>query len=317
MMVQKLIFPGGIIAILAVVVVVLLIVCGCLWGKNGNESTVICGNEKDYEIQMQKKKETEFAVFKTIDGPDFDLSLSISEAIQLKEVPLLNKDFFERSIEANSEDPYGTKFQKYNYVVCRGAENETIWVARWQDTVDFAGISRNCPGPKFELQNRQGMMINIFPEDKDAKIVDLRGQQTPCWLDGLDPDPEEKKLKSKVETGLLDAISKHYMIAQGPRAQASEKITIAKFDAEKWSKTRVRYAGEIIVDVEKCEYWLNNGSGTYQPKGLNKSGQDELQAVAQLFSDTLGVSPTFVIDTDGTTSHGGIPTPTASGQLAC
>ena len=154
-------------------------------------------------------------------------------------------------------------------------------------------------------------MINIFPEEKNTKNLSLKGQQTPCWLDGLDPDPEEKKLKSKVKTGLLDAISKHYMIAQG------KGKSIKDFDADKWSKTRVRYAGEIIVDVKNCQYWLNNGSGTYKPKGLDESGRDELQKMADIFSTKLGVWPAFVIDTDGTISHGGIPAQSSAGQLVC
>lgn len=259
--------------------------------ERGNGPTTVCGNENDYKIRMQEKKEKDFAVYQEIDGPDFTLSLSISEAALLND-----RTSFEESIQANRSDRYGEAYQKYNYVVCEQDGVETIWVAKWNvDTIQ--GISE-CPGPKFELKNlgnQKDKMINIFPEDKDAKSVSLRGQQTPCWLDGL--DPEEKKLKSKVEVGLLDAISKHYMLAQG------EGTTIKNFKPE-WSKTQVRYAGEIIVDVEKCEYWLNNGSGTYLP-----TGGDELQEMAQLFSDTLGgTRPAFVIDvTDRTTSHGGIP----------
>lgn len=302
---RKLIAPALIIA--GVVVVVLLIVCGCIGGGSGNDFNTICGGGGTYWNKVLADKEKEFELYIKI-NEKASPALSISEAVKLDA-----RKLFEDSIKSNLAFPYGTMFQKYNYVVCGEKGQETIWVAKWNvNTVP--GISQ-CLGPRFEIGGRSGMMINVFPEHEDARMG-LRGQQSPCWLDDLTV-PDEN-LETEELGGLLDAISKHYMIAQGPRGTPGAMITIAMFDADEWSKTRVRYAGEIIVDVEKCEYGLNNDSGTYRPQGRDK-GQDELLEMADLFSKKLGVSPTFVIDVkyidDVKRERGG--TQISTGQLVC
>ena len=293
-MAQKLKIPGWIIPISAVVAVVLLVALFCVLKS---EASTPCGSTYPINAMKQMDKEEEFKLYQRIDqvtNPSLSLS-SMSKAIKLD-----GRTLFENSIKANLAFPYGAIFQKYNYVVCgedpkgRDPDNRTIRVAEWQAGVDFNGISA-CPRRDFIPQKPMDM-INFFPDDNDDDIsMGLRkrqdgssgliSRQSPCLLESLD---------SQLKAGLLDAISKHYMIAQGMGT------TIAGFDPSdpgKWSSTKVRYAGEIIVDVKNCVYGLNNNSGTYLPKGRDAaSGRDELQTMADLFSDTLGVSPAFVID---------------------
>ena len=287
-MAQKL----GILGLAAfAVLVVLLVACGGNGDDNGNGdgSTVVCGSKyPETEIDLGEK-ETDFTAYNAIDDGSA-MSLSISTAA------LLDEDLFKESITANLAFPYGARFQKYNYVVCDNEEDETIWVAIWQGAdrqkeAALKGISA-CAKRDFIPQNPTGI-INWFPEDADSSIS-LGSPQSPCWLNGF--NDTSVAINFEESDGLLDAISKHYMIAQGASATVDKTITIANFESSIWSRTRVRYAGEIIVDVEKCEYWLNNNSGTYRPRGQEDTVQPELQEMANIFSEKLTARPTLLID---------------------
>lgn len=58
-------------------------------------------------------------------------------------------------------------------------------------------------------------------------------------------------------------MSKHFFISQFAYDQDYQGIP--EYQPEQWKETRVEYAGEIIVDVQNCEYEVSNGSGTYKP----------------------------------------------------
>lgn len=182
--------------------------------------------------------------------------LSLSEAVEL------NADLLKDSIEKNDAFPHGTDMQKYNFVIDGKGE---IIVAKWKD-IDLEGAMANadirCQGRRCEElggisleEYLKGIMVNLYPEDDDATP-----KQSPCWLD------RESKDKGP---GLLDAISKHLMLAQG------KDTTIAEFKWTDWMVADVAYAGEIVVDLGNCAYWVNGNSGTYKPD------EDTMRARAQ------------------------------------
>ena len=109
-------------------------------------------------------------------------------------------------------------------------------------------------------------MINFFPEDLGSQFAEVNNnaRRSPCWLPGSKP------------TGLLDALSKHFMLAQGIGT------TIDQFMRASWSETEVAYAGEITVDPSRCTFSLNNNSGTYRPE------DQSLQNVIEFFLKELG-----------------------------
>ena len=189
--------------------------------------------------------------------------------------------------------------QKYNYVI---DDEGKIIVAEWNvedlaQELDNAKVKaqpsvvptanaqedteeNNCDGKKCEgdidfIPKNPQKMVNWFPEDE---YEDLADPQSPCWLN-----------RSKND-GLLDAISKHFMLAQGPGED------IHKF-TEGWEDTEVRYAGELTVDVVECTYTVNNNSGTYKPK------LEGLADAAKHFAKEIDVGPMwyvdFVYDEDG------------------
>ena len=119
-------------------------------------------------------------------------------------------------------------------------------------------------------------MINWFPEEADAALGVVT--RSPCWLDldlGKDRlrDPTRRPMQ---KDGLMDAISKHFMLAQGPGT------TIKEFDVTTWPDKKVAYAGEILVDLDTCSFRLNSNSGTYLP--LAKYVPD----VNKFFAEQLG-----------------------------
>ena len=193
-----------------------------------------------------------------------DITMLVGKNLFLSKTTRLNKEtsLLKDSIE-NSSFPYGDKQQKYNYVINLDGE---IIVAGWDPDVDFRNVVLDvaiCPGgTDFPLQSPQ-RMINWFPESS-------ANGQSPCWLDTIRKD------------GLLDAISKHFLLAQGVDR------TIRNFNPgmpSEWTDTKVSYAGELIVDLDSCTYSLNNNSGTYLPVG------DELKKVAEYFAEEIGVGP--------------------------
>lgn len=70
---------------------------------------------------------------------------------------------------------------------------------------------------------------------------------------------------------------------------------IPNYHPGEWKKTKVEYAGEIVVDVQKCECEVNNGSGTYKPDPPGTF----LREVERLFAKLLGVRPIEIRTFDG------------------
>lgn len=137
--------------------------------------------------------------------------------------------------------------------------NEEIIVAVWKNNADLnhnKKVSEKCQGRQCQEPGRRdfglgdaGIMVNLFPE-KDEELF----KKSPCWLD------------SDRKDGLLDAISKHFLLAQ---LAQGEGRTIADFNRNvwyEWTAEKVLYAGEIIVDLNNCTLDVNGNSGTYRPK---------------------------------------------------
>jgi hypothetical protein len=185
-------------------------------------------------------------------------------------------NLFVTSIKWNRDEsnaPKADQFQRYNYVV----QGDKIFVAVW--TTDEAQDVCNSGLPPFaRIKVKKSIMVNFYPEKTTDKPTDTRE----CILDDG-------------ETGVLDASSKHFMIAQGPTS------TIKTYDAMTWSKTTVDYAGEILVTVakSKCFYTINQGSGTYRPRaGVRFQGFRYLDKVAALFAHKIDdVYPEYKWDT--------------------
>ena len=208
----------------------------------------------------EKKKE---------DFRDYNTSqLSYSRATKL-----VDMEQFEGSIRENLPFPYGVSRQKYNYAI---SEDCDILVATWKDPLNLEDellkevivetetedeslievevegeLIDKCPGGRdFTPRDQKEAMINWFPEEAAAALG--IPNRSPCWLNG------------NQTKGLLDAISKHFMLAQGPGT------TIDEFNSDnetRWAETKVAFAGEITVDLDTCSYWLNSNSGTYKPLG--------------------------------------------------
>jgi len=182
------------------------------------------------------------------------------------------------SIEANSMDPHGEELQRYNYVIeKRNLDEWKIRVAIWRDddkTVELLkGFKSDGPTPT-EYGATPRLMINFYPEEPKDPKAPHRPETSPRWLD-------------KDQTnGILDAMSKHFLLANGDTS--SSKSPLQSYVAEKWGQTEVDYAGEIVVDVDERVYRINSNSGTYQPSS------DFLEAAAGCFERVLGIAPQYV-----------------------
>lgn len=223
-----------------------------------------------YEIVYDKikGKQDDFTLYNKNGG------LAFSKAAELDE------DLFVASIGRNKESSlYGEIGQLYNYAVTE----DGIIVAVWTETDLIAMGRERCPGGRNvmpdlpnDLKDNE-TMVNWFPEEPSlVRTVKLEDQKPPppasqsyCWL--------------KKGAGVLDAISKHFMLAQG------EGMTVNQYEGE-WVKKDVIYAGEITVDVELCTYSVNQLSGTYQPEN-NKQIRD---ALITYFSEELDATPSSV-----------------------
>ena len=203
------------------------------------------------------------------------------------------------AVYMNDGFPHAQEFQRYNYVI---DEHDNIFVATWGNNLDFDEIDRGTcktataaatptaggsdsidTDDDGETQGfpkaREGEMINFYPEDP---IKSAHGKQSPCWIAVAGSDEP---------AGLLDASSKHFMLAQKEGHRS-----IQKYMPEVWTQAKVKYAGEIIVEITRgnagnvlmCEYTLNGNSGTYKPaNGMN------LKKVADLFGEVLEVAPAY------------------------
>ena len=239
----------------SVLLVLLLAACG------DPEPGATCSvDDSSYELGGPYPKEGEFAKG-VLEGKQNEfagymkLELSVSQAVKLPgpdDAPI-----FQDAIRANFDKSSGQ--QRYNYAITVKCE---IFMAAWQATGNSAEgdafgeeFDVACAGDRdTELSiGKAGVLINFAPEQPfGVRLLSKPPKQSPCWLD------------AEREKGILDAISKHFMLAQG------EKGKIADYDEKEWSKTKVAYAGEILVNTDDCTYVLTNGSGTYKPlsKGI-------------------------------------------------
>ena len=191
----------------------------------------------------------------------------------------LTKKVFKDSIKENLAAPYAIRYQLYNYVVTTECD---IRAATWTESILGGVLSDRTICAEDERRiaagNIAGTMINFFPEDLGSQFpefhigIDDEARRSPCWLTG-----------STKKKGLLDALSKHFMLAQGPGSM------INQFNATKWPMTELAYAGELLVDLKNCTYSLNAGSGTYRP--FDKHVPSVTTFVAKKISDgSLAIS---------------------------
>ena len=194
-----------------------------------------------------------------------------------------NRDLFASSIKDNKRNPHGEYFQRYNYVIEKSEpdaqkQNWRIKVAVWRDVAEIEALGYNPPdfddldGKPFIYT--PGRMIDFFPEEPGGEK--RFKPDSPLWISAV----SGTGLK---DTGILDAMSKHFMLANVPDGGGVEL-----FDRDTWLEKKVAYAGEILVDVEGDYYVVNNGSGTYRPDAPH------LEAVARYFEEVLGVAPAYV-----------------------
>ena len=189
---------------------------------------------------------------------------SFTQATELTDIERL-----ENTVMLNME-AFGEARQLYNYVITPDCN---IIVAEWTESAadqDFTqSLPTTCPGGReeFEPVKNAGTMVNFFQEDLGsqfqdmlAKKVDKRDRQSPCWQEGVELITGADEKNDTRDGSLLDALSKHFMLAQ------EETGTIEEFDANEWPDTMVAFAGEILIDPQACTFILNGGSGTYLPE---------------------------------------------------
>jgi len=181
----------------------------------------------------------------------------------------------------------GRKFLKYNYAI--DAQDCKIYVAVW----DIDASDRDPDGPNFKVflpteedpqevrctntstgawVPRKGAMIDFYQEEPLPWATPQINKQSPCWL-------QLASLDGSKGLGILDAMSKHFMLAQ-----PHYRKWIRGMDPSDGSMTNVAYAGEIVVDILSCEYEINGNSGTYRPTAT-------LDKVKEYFADRLAIQP--------------------------
>lgn len=153
----------------------------------------------------------------------------------------------------------------YNYVI--SADDCEIYVSIWTKDPDEVRNSISdggyCVDERSTLRATWRLMIDHYEESREPD----EAKTSPCWFEY----PAE---------GILDAMSKHFILAQ-PTGQ--QDINSMDLDTAVFAK--VAYAGEIMVDKEECTYAVNANSGTYRPPRLVPT------AVLEHFAKTLGTSP--------------------------
>ena len=196
----------------------------------------------DFADGVLEGKQNEFSGYKA-------LGLSFSHAVELPDPE--GNTTFEDSIQANLD---GSGQQRYNYAITADCK---IFMAAWSASDLALGVSDiACAGGNNLTLAPSGSigehdLINFAPEQPFGPLVstDPLDKHSPCWLD------------AEREKGILDAISKHFMLAQKGDGN------IGDYAEKEWSKTKVAYAGEILVNTDDCSYVLTAGSGTYKPLG--------------------------------------------------
>lgn len=215
----------------------------------------------------------------------------------------LSEKLLEESINKNKRSLYGDEFQRYNYVVSEGE----IYVAIWNRDLNVEELSNSgCDSEwsKDWIKNKwsqfsSGTMINVFPELTTIDIDDKNPKKIVhvCESIGLIKDGKKDKV------GILDALSKHFMIAQRDES-------IKDYDPKEWVDVTVDYAGEILINIMECSYTINTNSGTYRPApGVEVKDNEPfkfkyppkkyydgayLEGVAKVFKKVLGESPKYI-----------------------
>jgi hypothetical protein len=200
-------------------------------------------------------------------------------------VAVLSRSLFEDSIRANRQSgaPQAAEYQRYNYVVKDGR----IRVAVWTTSGSLEDVCKQAPrlaSAYLGARVQSATMINFFPEEAalPSPSGPPRAMQRAC----------ESTTPSGRTVGVLDAHSKHFMLVQKPDTRLDDY----RNSGAAWAKEEVDYAGEIIVDVRRCYYLINQGSGTYRPPGGRDGDFRYLLAAARLFEEVLGVAPAGVWD---------------------
>ena len=238
-----------------------------------------------------KADDSKVASFKNYD----EWKLYFSKGVPLEEgsqegVPL-EEHLFERSVKSDQQNvANGDTFLKYNYVV--STDDCEIYVAIWTSTESY--IQEHLLRPETDgepkcysdsvlsrLYVEPLHMINIWPEDKENPT-----RWSPCWLG------EGKK------DGILDAMSKHFILVQEPGSQTIKNMVFEE-NGESTKKRSVAYGGEIVVDLNTCTYTINNGSGTYQPVAhdadlIDGEFPSYLNTIAERIGEKVAVVPAYV-----------------------
>lgn len=227
-----------------------------------------------YHYKGGVEKVLDFAWYK-----DHNLTFSTSAPLKM--------DLLRDSINNNRLRRFGNQVQRYNYVI-REDPTDVIYVGVWEIPDDSGATLRDLVTvPNTCKSGRQdgfsfpdNMMINFYQEEPFPR----HQKESPCWLN----------LPSDKDVGLLDAMTKHFMLVQ-PSATIDNFNLVNSLD---WVRAKVSYAGELIVlvDVEsdKCMLIVTNGSGTYLPDGSSEN----LQKVAEIFGEVpVNIMPAYVLDT--------------------
>ena len=190
------------------------------------------------------------------------------KGLEFSEGQPLTQDLFCDSVYENLNK--GSSRQKYTYII---NAYDNIIVSTWKGNRDLGDLGNMvCDGTGETLSQyhtNNGRMIDFSPEDNR--------NQSPCWLKILVNEDGEWIEKPQ---GILDAMSKHFMLAQ-------EQPTISAFQPALWLLSTVEFAGEIIVDVDKEYYVININSGTYRPDAEEKF----LPVAAKRFGQLLNEIP--------------------------
>lgn len=198
--------------------------------------------------------------------------------LSFSKVEKLNEDLWLGSIKSNRVAGFGDELQKYNYAI---DADGNIFVGVWDLGGDHERLGRIMSNPY--ICSTSNIAVSAEGSGDWSSLKNIVDQE--MMIDWYPDKTETKPCSLTVGGGLLDALSKHFMLAQGPK-----EGRISNYDQAKWLKAEVAYAGEIFVYVEECTFTLNGDSGTYGPKRDDGIGQP----LAEDFHAVLGVAPTKV-----------------------
>ncbi len=206
---------------------------------------------------------------------------------------------------AHSNLPYADEFQRYNYVVQEVNGKSQILVATWA-LIGDENLGSICGRTQFNniyvsAHIFDSQMVNFFPEDTSLPSDGFPSPRTRLFACKTDLAFLNKEIGGVEFTtlgadeiskprGILDAHGKHYFLAQGVGKKPYPPLNNG---THPWATTTIDYAGEIIVDVKYCRYFVNQGSGTYRPSP-GQTSVEYLLRIAQIFRDNLGTPPVLV-----------------------